>query len=72
MKIKRVSTTSTQSAIVKSQEEANKLLLEWDREYEDIVNCEHTVEGTSVVSTDAVKFNGKWYITVTKMSNGQF
>jgi len=69
MKIERVSTISTQSAVVKSQEEATKLLVEWDREYEDVVNCENTVIGTSIVSTDAVKFNGKWYITVTKMSN---
>lgn len=69
MKIQRVSTISTQSVEVKNPEEATKLLVEWNREYEDVVSLEYKVEGTTIVSTDAAKYQGKWYIVVTKMVN---
>lgn len=71
MKLQRVSTISTQSVEVKSSEEATKLLAEWDREFEDVVNLEYKVESTNVISTDAAKYQGKWYIVVTKMLNKQ-
>lgn len=69
MKLQRVSTISTQSVEVKNPEEATKLLLEWDKEFKDIVNLEHKVEGTSIISTDAANYQGKWYIVVTKILN---
>ena len=71
MKLQRVSTISTQSVEVKSPEEATKLLVEWDREFKDVINLEHKVEGADIISTDAANYQGKWYIVVTKMLNKQ-
>lgn len=69
MKLQRVSTISTQSVEVKNPEEATKLLVEWDKEFKDIVNLEHKVEGTNIISTDAANYQGNWYIMVTKILN---
>ena len=71
MKLQRVSTISTQSVEVEveSPEEATKLLVEWDREFKDVINLEHKVEGADIISTDAANYQGKWYIVVTKMLN---
>ena len=69
MKLQRVSTISTQSVEVESPKEATKLLVEWDREFKDVINLEHKVEGADIISTDAANYQGKWYIVVTKMLN---
>ena len=69
MKLQRVSTISIQSVEVKNPEETTKLLVEWDREFKDVVNLEYKVEGADIISTDAAKYQGKWYIVITKILN---
>ena len=69
MKLQRVSTISIQSVEVKSSEEATKLLVEWDREFKDVINLEYKVEGADIISTDAANYQGKWYIVITKILN---
>ena len=69
MKLQRVSTISIQSVEVKSPEEVTKLLVEWDREFKDVVNLEYKVEGTDIISTGAANYQGKWYIVITKILN---
>ena len=68
MYLQRVSTISTQSVVVKDREAAYKQLVEWDRDYEDLVNLEQSLEGDVFKSIDAAKFNGQWYIVVSKMT----
>ena len=69
MKLQRVSTISIQSVEVKSSEEATKLLVEWDRDFKDVINLEYKVEGADIISTDAANCQGKWYIVITKILN---
>lgn len=69
MRLQRVSTISIQNVEVKNPEEATKLLVEWDREFNDVVNLEYKVEGADIISTDAANYQGKWYIVITKILN---
>lgn len=69
MRLQRVSTISIQNVEVKSPEEVTKLLVEWDREFKDVINLEYKVEGTDIISTDAANYQGKWYIVITKILN---
>lgn len=71
MRLQRVSTISIQNVEVKNPEEATKLLVEWDREFKDVINLEYKVEGTDIISTDAANYQGKWYIVITKILNKQ-
>ena len=44
-------------------------MVEWDREFNDVVNLEYKVEGADIISTDAANYQGKWYIVITKILN---
>lgn len=63
MIIQRVSPISTRYVSKGTAE----VLAEWDREYEDIVNCEYIVKDGVITSIDAVKYSGQWYIVTTKL-----
>lgn len=71
MRLQRVSTISIQNVEVKNPEEVTKLLVEWDREFKDVINLEYKVEGADIISTDAANYQGKWYIVITKILNKQ-
>jgi hypothetical protein len=62
-KIYSVINNSIQSRIVNSKEEANKYIISLNRTLEDVIFLE-TVNNKQI---EAVKINGKWYISETEI-----
>ena len=62
-KIYSVINNSIQSRTVSSKEEANKYIISLNRTLEDVIFLE-TVNNKQI---EAVKINGKWYISETKI-----
>ena len=62
-KIYSVINNSIQSRIVSSKEEANKYIISLNRTLEDVIFLE-TVNNKQI---EAVKINGKWCISETKI-----
>lgn len=62
-KIYSVINNSIQSRIVSSKEEANKYIISLNRTLEDVIFLE-TVNNKQI---EAVKINGKWYISETEI-----
>ena len=62
-KIYSVINNSIQSRIVSSKEEANKYIISLNRTLEDVIFLE-TVNKKQI---EAVKINGKWYISETEI-----
>ena len=62
-KIYSVINNSIQSRTVSSKEEANKYIISLNRTLEDVIFLE-TVNNKQI---EAIKINGKWYISETKI-----
>ena len=62
-KIYSVINNSIQSRTVSSKEEANKYIISLNRTLEDVIFLE-TVNNKQI---EAVKINGKWYISETEI-----
>ena len=62
-KIYSIINNSIQSRVVNSKEEANKYIISLNRTLEDIIFLE-TVNKKQI---EAVKINGKWYISETEI-----
>lgn len=62
-KIYSVINNSIQSRTVNSKEEANKYIISLNRTLEDVIFLE-TVNNKQI---EAVKINGKWYISETEI-----